>query len=137
MKKEKSCGAIVYKKEKDSLFYLIIKQAKGHITFPKGHVEPGETNEQTAAREIKEETNIDVLIDTNFKRISTYKPEKSIVKDVYFYVGTAINDNIVPQAKEVEYAKWVSYEEALELLTYPVDKKILKMANNYVKNKVF
>ena len=137
MKKEKSCGAIVYKKENDSLFYLIIKQAKGHISFPKGHVENCETNKETAAREVKEETNIDALIDTNFKRISTYKPDKNVIKDVYFYVGTAINDNIVPQAKEVEYAKWVSYEEALELLTYPVDKKILKMANNYVKNKVF
>ncbi len=137
MRKEKSCGAVVYKKEKDNIFYLIIKQAKGHITFPKGHVEEGETKEETAAREIKEETNIDAIIDTNFKRISTYKPEKGVIKDVYFYVGTAINNKIVPQIKEVEYAKWLSYEEALELLTYQTDKKILKKANDYVKRKVF
>ena len=43
MRKEKSCGAVVYKKEHDNLYYLIIKQSKGHVAFPKGHVEDGET----------------------------------------------------------------------------------------------
>ena len=54
MRKEKSCGAVVYKKEHDNLYYLIIKQSKGHVAFPKGHVEGNETNEETAIREIKE-----------------------------------------------------------------------------------
>ena len=136
MKKEKSCGAVVYKKEHDNLYYLIIKQSKGHIAFPKGHVEGNETNEETAIREIKEETNIDVLIDNNFKRISTYSPLKGVIKDVYYYVGTAISDNIKEDHKEVEKVKWCTYEEALQELTYDVDKKILEKANIYVKNKL-
>ena len=63
MKKEKSCGCIVFNDGK----VLLVRHNKGHWDFPKGHVEPGETEEQTAKREVKEETNIDVEINTNFR----------------------------------------------------------------------
>ena len=56
MKYEKSCGAIIFDKDK----ILVIQQKEGHWGFPKGHVEEGETEVETAIREIKEETNLDV-----------------------------------------------------------------------------
>ena len=58
--KEKSCGAIVYKKENDELKFLLVYQNNGHYSFPKGHEEEGETEIETATREIKEETNLDI-----------------------------------------------------------------------------
>ena len=136
MRKEKSCGAVVYKKENNSIYYLIIKQSRGHVSFPKGHVEGDETNEKTAIREIKEETNIDVIIDKNFKRVNTYSPFKGVIKDVFFYVGIATSDNIKADKKEVESVRWLKYEDALNALTYDTDKKILEKANNYVNSKV-
>ena len=136
MKKEKSCGAVVYKKENDSIYYLIIKQSKGHVSFPKGHVEADETNEMTAIREINEEPNIDVIIDKNFKRVNTYSPFKGVIKDVFFYVGLATTDNIKADKKEVESVKWLKYDDAMKALTYDTDKKILEKANNYVNSKV-
>ena len=136
MKREKSCGAVVYKKENDTLYYLIIKQNKGHVSFPKGHVEGDETNEKTAIREIKEETNIDVIIDKNFKRVNTYSPYKGTIKDVFFYVGLATTDDIKADKKEVDSVRWLKYEDALKVLTYDTDKKILEKANNYVNSKV-
>ena len=64
MMHEKSCGAIVYRKSHGNIEILLIKHVNsGHWSFPKGHVEGTETEVETAKREIKEETAIDVLID--------------------------------------------------------------------------
>lgn len=68
MMHEKSCGAIVYRKSHGNIEILLIKHVNsGHWSFPKGHVEGTETEVETAKREIKEETAIDVLIDPTFR----------------------------------------------------------------------
>ena len=60
---------------------LLIKHIKsGYWSFPKGHVENGETEEETAKREIKEETGIDVYIDSGFRETVTYSPRKDAKK---------------------------------------------------------
>ena len=70
MMHEKSCGAIVYRKYHGNTEILLIKHINsGHWSFPKGHVEEGETEEETAKREIMEETGIDVNLDTTFREI--------------------------------------------------------------------
>ena len=136
MKKEKSCGAICYKVEKGTIYYLLIKQRKGHIAFPKGHVEPGETEEETAIREIKEETNADVLIDTNFRMTSTYSPKEHVMKDVIIFIGKVITSNIITQDEEVANAMYMTYEDAMKNLSYERDKEILKEANVYISTKI-
>jgi ADP-ribose pyrophosphatase YjhB (NUDIX family) len=136
MKKEKSCGAICYKYENDTIYYLLIKQRKGHIAFPKGHVEKGETEEDTATREIKEETNVDVLIDSNFRMTSTYSPKEKVIKDVVIFVGKVLSDNIITQDEEVSSAMYMTYEDALNSLTYDRDKEILESANVYISKKI-
>ena len=65
--REKSCGAIVYKEENGELKFLLVHQSNGHYSFPKGHMEEGESELDTTLREIKEETNLDVVVDTNFR----------------------------------------------------------------------
>ena len=86
MKKEKSCGAVVIKKENDGIKFLIIRQHDDCWHFPKGHVEEGETEEETAIREIKEETNIDVEIDNGFRKVITYSPKAGVMKDVVVFI---------------------------------------------------
>ena len=85
---EKSCGAIVYRKFHGNTELLLIKHANGgHWSFPKGHVEPGETELETAAREIREETGIEVIIDPTFREIVSYSPKKDTQKDVIYFFG--------------------------------------------------
>ena len=62
MKSEKSCGAIVLSPDNTNRKVLLIKHENGgHWAFPKGHVEEGETEVETALREIKEETGLSTL----------------------------------------------------------------------------
>ena len=58
---EKSCGAIVYTIENGEIKYLIVEEASGSHSFPKGHMENEETEEETALREIREETNLEKM----------------------------------------------------------------------------
>ena len=60
MKKERSCGAVVYKREYDRTLFLLERMVQGHISLPKGHMEAGETEEETARREIREETALEL-----------------------------------------------------------------------------
>lgn len=134
--KEKSCGAVVYKKDISELKFLIIKQEKGHFTFPKGHVEKDETEEETAIREIKEETGIDVILDKDFRKVSTYFPEPNIIKDVIFFVAESKSGFEIPQKTEVEKIMWLDLHEAIAILTYNRDKEILNDAYNYLESKI-
>ena len=122
MKYEKSCGAIIFDNDK----VLVIKQVKGHWGFPKGHVEKGETEIETALREIKEETNLDVEIDEKYRYIERYSPEEGIEKDVVFFIANKVGGEIKVQEEEVTETEWLSPEEALERVTYESSKSILK-----------
>ena len=131
MKKEKSCGAVIIKDNK----VLLIKQTMGHWSFPKGHVERKETEEETALREIKEETNLDVILDTAFREVSTYSPKEGVIKDVIIFIARPVNNDIKPQLEEVSEIKYLKKEEALNTITYEDDKKILIKAFDYLDNK--
>ena len=132
MKKEKSCGAIIF----DEKFrVLLIKHNKGHWSFPKGHIEEGETEVETALREVKEETNLDIEIDSKYKWTSTYMPEDDVIKDVIYFLGFPKNNNIILQTSELCDYLWCNIDEALKIITYVDDRQILKMAYNKLKTK--
>ena len=89
---EKSCGAIVYRKFHGNTEILLIKHVNsGHWSFPKGHVEAGETEIETAKREVMEETAIDVMIDPTFRETVTYSPKKDTLKVVVYFLAKAKN----------------------------------------------
>ena len=125
MKKEKSCGCIIIKDDE----VLLIKHNKGHWDFPKGHMEEGETEKQTAIREVKEETNMDVEIISEQKYRANYIIEdKQIDKEVIYFIAKPLNSEIKPQETEVSIVEWVKIEEAIETITYETSKNILKQA---------
>ena len=132
MIKEKSCGAVVYRKN-NNLEFLLLKHNRGHYSFPKGHVENNETEEETAIREIKEETNIEVKLDTNFRYIVTYSPKPNVTKDVIYFVAEKIKGTEKPQETEIQSLKWAEKEEALNLVTYDNDKQVLINAIKYLE----
>ena len=137
-KTELSCGIIVFDKDK----VLLVKHKGGHTSFPKGHREKGENLRETAIREVKEETGIDAKIENNVCFINTYDPNERIArknkflnrdkisKDVILFIGKKTGGELNPQLEEVSLCEFFTKEEALEKLTYDIDKDILEKAYN-------
>ena len=130
MKQEKSCGCIVMN-EKNKI--LLVHHNAGHWDFPKGHVEEGETEEQTAIRETKEETNLEVQINSKYRYTTEYSPKEGIWKEVVFFLAYNKTEDIKPQLTEVEELGWFSLEEALEKITYNNSKVILEQLRKDLK----
>lgn len=132
MRKEKSCGAVIYKYIDNELFILLLKHNLGHWSFAKGHVEDGETEQETAIREIKEETNLDVTINSDFRYVITYSPYEGAIKDVIYFLATTNSDNIKAQQSEISEIKWFKYEDAISMITYEDGRKVLMKAIEYL-----
>lgn len=135
MTKEYSYGAVVYKKKDDETIVLIEHMALGHISIPKGHIEEGETEEQCAIREIKEETNLDVNLDTSFRYTITYSPKENVTKDVTFFLAMPKDETLIPQLCEVTSLEWVEINKAIEMVTFTTDKETLTHARDFLLGK--
>lgn len=131
---EKSCGAVVFKKVDGVYYYLIEKMVLGHYSLCKGHVENKESEEETALREIREETSINVLLDTRFREVIRYSPKPGVIKDVIFFVAKYLNGIEANQIEEVSEILWLDFNQALEKLTFDSDKGVLIKANQYIKD---
>jgi 8-oxo-dGTP pyrophosphatase MutT (NUDIX family) len=92
---------------------------------------------ETALREIKEETNLEVDIDTNFREVVSYSPYKGCIKDVIFFVAKAKTFNLINQEIEVNSLLWLKPIEAIDILTFVSDKEVLKKALNYLGVKEY
>ncbi len=132
MKQEKSCGAVVWKMKKGQRLYLVEHMIQGHTSLPKGHVEGDETEEETALREIREETGLDAVLDTGFRHVITYSPYPDVVKDVVFFTAEAADGEMKNQEEEVSALEWMTYEDAYRAMTYDTDKETLEKANAYL-----
>ena len=135
MSYEKSCGAIVFRKYHGNTELLLIKHTiGGHWSFPKGHVEAGETEEETALREIKEETSVEVELCPGFREMVTYSPKRDVQKDVIYFLGRAKNFDYVPQESEIAQIKWVEINLAHAFLTYDNDKQLVNKAKPLIRD---
>ena len=133
MRYEKSCGAVVFRHDNRGWNVLLIRHTKGrHISFPKGHVEAGETESQTAEREVLEETGIRVQVDRRFRAENRYNIRPNIQKLVVIFAACTEQLEITPQPEEIAEAFWLPVAEAAERLTYERDRKIMHDAYEHV-----
>lgn len=121
MKVEKSCGCIVI----DGRNVLLVKQTKGHWSFPKGHMEEGESEIQTAVREVKEETNVDAIPDETKRYVEEYLMDNGNMKQVIYFVSKQASSNIKAQESEIAEIAWLPFEKALETITYDNTRELL------------
>ncbi len=130
---EKSCGAIIFYKTKQNTKILLVKNNNGRYwSFPKGHIEGNENEHQTAIREIKEETGLDVTICSGFREISEYCPFGKIRKRVVFFLAQAFTDNVKIQEEEIDSYIWVDLQQAKKLCSYDNDMRILNKAETAI-----
>ena len=136
MRTEKSCGAVVFRNKNDNIQVLLIRHLNGgHWAFPKGHVEKGETEEQTALREILEETGLAVELDNRYRQVVSYSPKKDVVKNVVYFVATASSGAAtVAQEEEISQIVWVDMHNAADYVSFDNDKKVLLGAIEHYLN---
>lgn len=148
MPREKSAGAIIFRKEGSETLYLLLKYRSGHWEFPRGHIEAGETEEQAARREIEEETGIENLdfipgfkeyTKFVFKKTYNLKPEEKkkapwIFKLITFFVAETTAKEVVLSEENIGFL-WLPYEQALKKLTFKPAKGVFTKAHNFISAK--
>ena len=134
MKFEKSCGALVYRRTKGQIELLLLKNRYGgHWSFPKGHVEGSETERQTALREVKEETGLDILLQSGFRHMVEYYPEPNIRKRVVYLLGEAQSSAVKMQEEEISRIIWTEIHKAYHMVSFKNDKHLILMAGKRLR----
>ncbi|MCD6523261.1 MAG: NUDIX domain-containing protein [Candidatus Diapherotrites archaeon] len=132
---EKSCGTVVYNPKIQK--FLLLRYSK-HWGFPKGNQEPGETEEQTALRELEEETGIHAeRVEPNFRKEIEYfyvRAGKRIHKTVVFFLVKTEKTDVKVSWEHKGY-KWLSYDDAMKHLTFNTAKEVLKEAKAFLDQR--
>ena len=137
MKYEKSCGAIVYRKSRDRIELLLIQNRYGgHWSFPKGHVEGEETEVQTALREVKEETGLDLQLEDGFRQAVEYFPKPNVKKEVGYFLGQAQSLEIKRQKEEISRITWTDIHKAYHMVTFKNDRDLIAQASQRLQSCV-
>jgi 8-oxo-dGTP diphosphatase len=138
MKFEFSAGGIVYKKREGKIFVLVSKHSGHHgWVFPKGLIgdhTPGEKKEDTALREVKEETGVKAKILKEIESTTywyNWEGEK-IRKTVYYFVMEEAGGDITKHDMEMEAVEWIPFEEVENRLTYESDKNSWQKAKRLI-----
>ena len=126
---EKSCGALVVRREEDQYYILMIRhKAGGNRSFPKGHVEEGETEYETALREVMEETSSRIAIVSDFRATVNYRPSPGVMKEVVYFLAFTTSADIKAREGEIAEVEWVPLEKAEESLAHDNDKTVFRAA---------
>lgn len=141
IKQDTSYGVIPYIEENDKIYFFLIYQWSSvrndaYWVFPKGHAEGAESEEESALRELKEETGLSVShLHSDHPFVITYEftyKETKIEKSVIYFLGKVSSKEYVLQEEEVKDARWLMFNEALSKISYGNSKALLEEANAYL-----
>lgn len=132
-REEVSAGGIVFRRDGERTFYLLIRDPYRNWGFPKGHLEEGEAPEQAALREVSEETGLAGIelraavetIDWTFR----FRGRK-IHKTCHFFLMETAQRRTTPQSAEgITACRWATYEQATKMIAYDNARAVLEMAH--------
>ena len=136
---ERSCGAVVMTKTPAGRRYGMVQSPEGFWGFPKGHMEAGESETQTALREIEEETGLKVTLLEGFRCEIRYpllrEGHPDVTKSVVFFA--AFYEGQTPRMQETEVAclRLMSFQEALSALDYADLRETLEATETWMNRR--
>lgn len=140
MRVEKSCGVIVFRREPE-LSFLLLKHPH-RFDLPKGHVEDGETEIDTALRELWEETGIaaaDVTLDPTFRFPHTYYPKiarlggEVVEKTVVLFLGWLTKDIPITVTEHGDH-QWLPWKPPHAIDPRTVDQVLAAVEAHFAAN---
>ena len=145
MPKEVSAGAVVFRKERGNIYYLLLRypavchrSGVDYWDFIKGHIEAGESELETIVREAEEETGLrDLEFVEGFSQTMEYffiHDGKKIFKSVSFRLAETLTKEIILSDEHNDFS-WLPYQEAYTALSFDNAKQVLKKAYEYLVTK--
>jgi 8-oxo-dGTP pyrophosphatase MutT (NUDIX family) len=142
MFKEFSCGAVIYKMKNNNPLFLLVNSKRSKIWgFPKGHIENGESEIETARREILEETGIKIIeFIENFRQKDVYIidgaasriDKRQVEKHSIYFLALALENTLDFDKNEILKLKWTNINQAQNMLFFANQKKIINSAYNLI-----
>ena len=139
--REESFGVVPARIEAKKIFFLLVRHRRGHWAFPKGHAEGRESPLETARRELAEETSITrchIVGGVRFKELYRYsfRGERR-EKTVGYFLGIVEQKRVRIQERELTDYRWVTFPQALRLLTFDEGRAILEDAHSFLAKHKF
>lgn len=144
MPREKSAGAVIFRREQDRVLYLLlhypssVKGGKSYWDLPKGHIEGQETEEETAIREVKEETGLrEFHIIKGFREVITYyfrAKGKTVFKTVVFFLAQTRQWEVTISSEHTGCI-WLPYRESMSYLGFQNAKHVLQKSHAFLHPK--
>ncbi len=132
-----SAGFFLFRVKDGVAEYLLLQYPHGHWELPKGKIERGESKQEAAMRELKEETSLDADLLPGYEEQLEYffKHDGELIKKtVYFFVGEALSETVTLSDEHIDYT-WLSFHQALDRLTFENAKKLLAKAHMFLEHK--
>lgn len=131
---EYSCGAIVFTRHSGQIRFVIVQEQAGAYSFPKGHMEGDETEQETARREIFEETGLCPAFLPGFYMQDEYdlSEKPGTRKRVTYFLAEFGDEPLVPLHGEIQRIHLLPYEEALALFDHESTRRILSAAHTFL-----
>lgn len=130
-----SAGGLVYRTDADGLQFALVGRGTPRVwTLPKGTPQPGERDEETALREVAEETGLAVELVAPLDDIEYWfvAGRQRFHKRVRYYLMRAIGGDVAHHDAEHEEVAWFRPAEALNALTYENERRILRLGLEYL-----
>ncbi|HEX4806505.1 MAG TPA: NUDIX hydrolase [Conexibacter sp.] len=129
---ERSAGGVVVRGEQVIVIVPTRRGPQGQrvLALPKGHVDPGETPDRTALREVREETGVDAVLREKLGDVRYFyqRDGKRIFKRVTFYLFAYRGGSLDDHDDEVEEARWMPLSEAVAALSYDGEREMAERA---------
>ena len=140
MKEPVSSGGVVYRWADGRLEVVLCgRDEPVRWSLPKGTPDPGETLEETALREVQEETGLEPVIEDRIRSIDYWFSDKDnevrYHKTVHFYLMRSVGGDTSLHDPEFDVVQWFNYEEGVDRLAYPNEADVLREAFNLISQE--
>jgi len=134
VKKVVSSGGVIFRNANGD-FEVALVSRRNIWCLPKGLIEANETAEEAALREVQEETGLKGEIVSKIGEVSySFFRKQRYFKTVHFYLLRFVGGSMEAHDSEMERVKWFPIADAIKVLTYVNEKKIMNKASEILKN---